>query len=140
MARPSKHSPSGAMRSPLDRQASPPLGIQTSYRFGVPLIYVSGELGHDSAEQLRATVDLELAGRPGVLLLECSQLVYIDSGGLSLLFETARKVKDGGWLGIVNPSKNVRRLAEITGLHERDGFRIIDDLAGVPPALAKPQD
>jgi anti-anti-sigma factor len=135
MTRPSKHFSDGAARSPLDRPASPPLGIQTSYRFGVPLVYVSGELGHNSADQLRATIDLELAGQPRVLLLEFSQLVYIDSGGLALLFETAHKLKDKGWLGIVSPSPNVRRFAEIAGLFERSGFRVIEDLANVPAAV-----
>ena len=113
------------------------MGIQTSYRFGVPSIYLTGELGHDSAEQLRATIDLELASRPRVLLLECSQLVYIDSGGLSLLFETAHRLRDEGWLGIVNPSRNVRSFAETTGLYDRTGFRIIHDPADVPAAVAE---
>jgi anti-anti-sigma factor len=140
MSRPAKHSFQPSERSPLDRAASPPLGTQVSYRFGVPLIYLTGELGHDSAIQLRAVIDQELANRPKALLLECSELVYIDSGGLSLLFETANKVKDEGWLGIVNPRPGVQRLAEITGLPDRSGFRMIKDLAGVPAAVKELQD
>lgn len=71
------------------------------------------------------------------ILTPLSRLVYVDSGGLSLLFDTVRRFEGGGWLGIVNPSPNVRRVMEMTGLSERSGIRIIEDLAGVPAALAE---
>jgi stage II sporulation protein AA (anti-sigma F factor antagonist) len=123
---------------PRTTPRSAPLEIQVSYRLGAPLIYVAGELDHDTAGRLRAAIDEELADRPEALLLECSGLAYVDSGGLSLLFETARRFADGGWLGIVAPNENVRRLIDLTGLTERDTVRVIDDLKEASAALAGP--
>jgi len=105
---------------------------------GAPLIYVAGELDHDTADRLRIALDEELANRPEALLLECSGLAYVDSGGLSLLFETARRFADGGWLGIVAPNENVRRLIDLTGLTERDTVRVVDDLKEASAALVRP--
>jgi len=126
---------------PLQQGVTPrPIDLQVSYRYGVPLIYVGGELGHDSSQPLREAIDQELSNHSKVLLLEFSELVYMDSGGLSLLFDTGKRLGDGGWLGIVNPNHNVRRLAEMTSLFERRGFRLIEDLGSVPAALAESPD
>ena len=108
------------------------------YAIGGLLFYVAGELDHDTAGRLRAAIDEELAGRPKALLLECSGLAYVDSGGLSLLFETAPRLADEGWLGIVAPNDNVRRLIELTGLTERNTVRVIADLKKVSAALTRP--
>ncbi len=114
----------------------PAFDIQVSYRFGVPLIYVSGELDLETVEPLREAIAEELGTEPHALLLECSRLVFVDSRGLSLLFETVGGLKDDTWLGMVGANPNVRRLAEMTGLANRAGFRFLDNLQAVPAALA----
>lgn len=140
MTRPPQDPPRPSTRLPTPSVSSPPLEIQVSYRYGAPLIYVSGELDHGTANQLRGSIDEELAGQPSALLLEFSRLAYVDSGGLSLLFETAQRIKEGGWLGIVSPSGNVRKLIDMTGISERKGFRVIENLADVPAAIAELPD
>jgi stage II sporulation protein AA (anti-sigma F factor antagonist) len=122
------------------RVSTPPLDLQVSYRFGPPLVYVSGELDHASADQLRKVLDAELTERPKVLLLEFSKLSYMDSGGLGLVFETIGRVEAGGWLGVVGAHDNVRRLMDMTGLSDQSNLRVIQALDGVPAALASLQD
>ena len=119
-------------------RAAPPLDTQVSYRFGVPLIYVSGELDHGSAGRLRQVVEEELGAGPVRLLLEFSRVAYMDSGGLSLLFEAVKKVGERGWLGLVAPNQNVRKLVEMTGLIDQKGFRIIENLETLPAMLGEP--
>ena len=124
-------------------QSRPPatrLDTEVSYRFGVPLIYVSGELDHDSARYLRGVIAQELNEQTRALLLEVSQLGYMDSGGLSLMFETLATPKDRGWLGMIGAKGGVQKLIELTGLADRPGFRIFPDLKGVQAAVADLQD
>jgi anti-sigma B factor antagonist len=112
------------------------LRTQTSYRLGVPLIYLSGELDLHSAGDLRELLRQELDAGVDGLLLECSELAYIDSGGLSVLFEAAQSFKEKGWLGIVGMKTNVHKLVEMTGLLDRPGVRVYPDIAAVKAALA----
>lgn len=112
------------------------LRTQTSYRFGIPLVYLSGELDLHSAGDLRGLLQQELDAGAGSLLLECSELAYIDSGGLSVLFEAAQSFKEEGWLGIVGMKANVHKLVEMTGLLDRPGVRVYQDIASVRAALA----
>jgi len=126
-----------AQKSPRQRVAGPHLDTQTSYRLGVPLIYVKGELDHNSAPYLRDVIDAELSTEQQALILELSELSYMDSGGLALMFDTARRFTGGGWLGVAGANSGVARLLEITGLVGRDGFRVFPDLAAASAALKK---
>jgi|GEM_PF-1684627 len=124
-------------------QSRPPatrLDTEVSYRFGVPLIYVSGELDHDSAGYLQGVIAQELNEQTRALLLDVSELGYMDSGGLSLMFETLATLKDRGWLGMIGAKGGVQKLIELTGLADRPGFRIFPDLKGVQAAVADLQD
>jgi anti-sigma B factor antagonist len=118
-------------------QRGPRLETQLSYRYGVPLVYVSGELDHHTSKILRDVISQELGEDTRALLLEVSQLSYMDSGGLSLMFETMAALRGKGWLGIVSPNVGVRKLAELTGLVDRPGFRIFPDFKSVPAAVAE---
>jgi anti-sigma B factor antagonist len=122
-------------RSP---STTPALDLQVSYRLGTPLVYVKGELDHQTAPQLRAIIDEESAAAPQALLLEMSGLSYMDSGGLSLMFDTLNRMKGKGWLGVVGATGPVSRLMEITGLTDHPGLRILPNLAAASVALGHP--
>lgn len=113
------------------------LGIQVSYRFGVPMIYLSGELDHQSVGELRPVIEQELNQGAAGLLLETSELRYIDSGGLSLMFDTLHSLEATGGLGIVGPNEGIGKLMELTGLVGRPGFHIFTDLASVNAAAVQ---
>ena len=126
-----------AKKFPKQRLARPHLDTQTSYRLGVPLIYVKGELDHDSAAHLGDVIDAELSTKQQALILDLSELSYMDSGGLSLMFDTAKRLSGSGWVGVVGANEGVSRLLEITGLIGRQGFRIFPDMAAASAALGK---
>ncbi len=113
---------------PRSKTAGPHLDLQVSYRLGVPLIYVRGELDHDTASSLHEVIEEELGGNPQLLMLDFSELSYMDSGGLSLMFDTVRRFKEAGWLGAVDANPGVRRLLELTGLTDHERFRLFPDL------------
>jgi anti-sigma B factor antagonist len=114
---------------------STPLDLQVSYRLGAPLIYVQGELDHQTSPQLRAVIEEEAASAPPALILDLSKVSYMDSGGLSLMFDTVNRLKGKGWLGVVGATSPVARLMEITGLADQPDFRLLPDQAAAVAAL-----
>ena len=71
-----------------------------------------------------------------IILVDLSQVSYIDSGGLSVLFSAARRLRDKGWLGLIAPNTSVRRLLEIVGVLADPGFRVFPDRAAATALLA----
>jgi len=124
----------------MGRSESTLLRTQISYRFGIPLIYLNGELDQHSAGELRKVIQQELAIESAGLLLECSELTYIDSGGLSVLFETVRALKDQGHMTVVGAQAGVHKLMELTGLVDRPGVNVYADLASAATALGSPKE
>ncbi len=114
---------------------STPLDLQISYRLGAPLVYVKGELDHQTTPQLRAVIQEESAAKPPALILDMTEVAYMDSGGLSLMFDTLTLLKGTGWLGVVGAKPPVARLMEITGLTDQAGFRALRDLPAAAAAL-----
>jgi anti-sigma B factor antagonist len=122
--------------TPRSSSMNTQLDMQVSYRLGAPLVYVKGELDHQSAPQLRAVIAEESASRPRAVILELSGVSYVDSGGLSLLFDTMTRLKGTGWLGLVGPTAPVARLMEITGLTDQPGVKLLAGLDEAAAALA----
>lgn len=78
----------------------------------VPLIVVGGEVDHGSAPELADVVERSTQGQQ-IVLMDLAELRYIDSGGLSVLLRVMKRVRAGGWLGIVDPSPNVMTLLTV---------------------------
>jgi anti-anti-sigma factor len=114
--------------SPRHRPTALHLDAQVSYRLGVPLIYLKGELDHDSASYLRALIAEETSNEPPALVLDLSELSYMDSGGLSLMFDIARTVEQPRWVGLVGANTGVARLLEVTGLTDHESVKMFTDL------------
>jgi anti-sigma B factor antagonist len=127
-------------KTPRSSSMNIPLDLQVSYRLGAPLVYVKGELDHQTAPQLRAVIDEEAASAPKAVLLDLSGVSYMDSGGLSLMFETVTRLKGTGWLGVVGATAPVSRLMEITGLTDQPGFCLFSDLGAAANVLDKRND
>jgi anti-sigma B factor antagonist len=92
-----------------------------------PMLVLSGEIDHGNAPILGAAVDGVLEESTPIILFDMTDVIYIDSGGVSVLLSTVRRLRDRGWLGIVNPNANVRRLMEIVGLSLDESFRMFAD-------------
>jgi anti-anti-sigma factor len=101
----------------------------------VPLIAIEGECDHHSAEALQAVVAEALSTDPPAILLDLEKCTYIDSGGISVLLAAARQLRGRGWLGVLAPNENVRRLLEIVGLTLDAGFRVFDQRDDASRAL-----
>ena len=103
----------------------------------VPLILAQGDIDHSTCGAIDKTLDDAIGDGNKVVLLDLQQVTYIDSGGLSVLFSAARRLRDKGWLGLIGPNSSVRRLLEIVGVLADPGFRIFDDQAAAEHASSE---
>jgi anti-sigma B factor antagonist len=102
-----------------------------------PLILAQGDIDHSTCGTVGKFLDDAIGGGSVVVLLDLQQVTYIDSGGLSVLFSAARRLRDRGWLGLIGPNGSVHRLLEIVGVLADPGFRVFDDEASAELALSE---
>jgi anti-sigma B factor antagonist len=79
------------------------------------LVRVAGEVDASTAGALRRCLRSARDER-ATLLLDLSDVGFIDSSGLRVLLDASRAAADTGWpFFIVRPSSRVRRLVVLTG-------------------------
>jgi stage II sporulation protein AA (anti-sigma F factor antagonist) len=78
-----------------------------------------GEIDLNNASRLRADLKHEVAEQNAVLLVDCSQLTFIDSHGIAVLLEAHRNVEaGGGHLLLVDVQEGPRQVFEALGLSD----------------------
>jgi anti-anti-sigma factor len=78
-------------------------------------------------EEIRQAADRE----PRVLVVDLSQLTFLDSTGLRCLVKADERASEEGWrLVVVKGPEPVHRVFSITRLDER--FEIVDDPSSLP--------
>lgn len=77
----------------------------------------TGELDVNAAVGLRAKLNVPLlAGRPRVVL-DLSEVTFLDCAALAVLIEALHRAQTaGGWLHLVAPCRVVRRLLDLAGM------------------------
>jgi anti-sigma B factor antagonist len=83
-----------------------------------PVLHVSGELDLSCVEAARAAFDQSVTDAAERVELDLAGLDFLDSSGLSLFIELARRLP----VTIVAASEPVRRIIGVTGLGETLGL------------------
>lgn len=84
------------------------------------VVTVSGELDLAAASSLEAELDRILGSGATRIVLDLSDLDFIDSTGLSVLVRAQQRAHESDReLGLINPGQQVERLLSLTGLSER---------------------
>ena len=82
------------------------------------VLRLRGELDVSSSPALED--ELSRLGGASMIVLDLSDLEFIDSTGLGVLVKSHQRVRDeGGRLAIVEGSGQVKRLLELTGLDQQ---------------------
>jgi anti-sigma B factor antagonist len=81
-----------------------------------------GELDLSTAEQTAAELG-PLFGASGDVVLDVSELTFIDSSGIRLLLQLHHALEDRGTLVLRSPARHVANVLEIAGL-PRLGIRL----------------
>ena len=107
------------------------LSLETFHGQGSVRIALEGELDYSSA----LTLDDELRRAQTcvheIVVLDLSELRFMDSTGLGVIASTYRRMRrSGGRLIVASPTAAVRRIFQLTGMLER--LEVVEDLAVVP--------
>jgi anti-anti-sigma factor len=85
------------------------------------VIWIEGEVDMASADDLRAVLR---DNDTGPLILDASNLTFMDSSGLRVLLETAASRNGNGDLILRRPQRSLRRLLEIAVPDGIDGLQV----------------
>jgi anti-sigma B factor antagonist len=88
--------------------------IRVSHRHKAPVIHVEGELDLFTASRFRECLRAEVSDSVATVIVDLSGTAYIDSTGLGILLQAARKAPAGLW--VVSPRERITRLFRIAGL------------------------
>ncbi len=87
---------------------------------GAPLLFVKGELDLASSPTLEQELERVAGDSPSLVIIDLRELEFMDSTGLSVLIRAHQRAQESGHrLGIVNGSRQVRRLLSLTGVADR---------------------
>lgn len=114
--------------------------LSTSRIGDLPVLEIRGEIDHGNASKVSAAVDRLSTPEGRIVLLDLTEVAYMDSGGISVLLSLLRRLRGQGWLGVIGPNQNVRRLFEIVGLPLDESFRVFSDRAEADRALRQTPD
>ncbi len=79
---------------------------------------IAGELDLETSSNFKNILNDSLDQKMANIVLDCSELTFIDSTGLGVLINTYKKIKDDNYvINIKNPKQNVNKLLNITGLN-----------------------
>lgn len=105
------------------------LKVESSIDGDVGSISLHGELDLAGAGQLESSLHAAEQRRPGRLIIDLSDLHFIDSTGLRLLLAAASRAAEDGWELVLRPGRPaVQRVFEVTGALEVLRF---EDASGV---------
>jgi anti-sigma B factor antagonist len=100
--------------------SSSPFGVTIERRDGAVHLKLSGELDLSTAPRLDDDLARVEAERPELVVLDLSELAFLDSTGLRLMITAdARAREDGRRLEIVNANPMIQRVLRLTRLDER---------------------
>lgn len=83
---------------------------------GQPALQLYGSVDLATADDLAASLDAAAAAVTGDLVIDLSELTFMDSTGIARLVGVARDLAPGRALVLLDPTGPVRQVIDITGL------------------------
>jgi anti-sigma B factor antagonist len=91
--------------------------ISEDKKDGIMVVFVSGEINIDTSPDLRKAFDQYTQQGIKKVIIDCTELTYIDSSGLATLIELLQRLKkESGELKICNLAAKVKSVFEVTKL------------------------
>jgi anti-sigma B factor antagonist len=104
-----------------------PFSVLVSTNGDRATVALRGELDLSGVDRARQAIEQAESGAAALLILDLSELDFIDSTGLEVLLRAAQRAHDDGRRLIVQrPSRYVRRLLEMTAIDQ--SLDIVDDV------------
>lgn len=93
------------------------LQLRTYQKDEVSVVEVAGDIELSNASQLRADLRSVCEAEPCNIIVDMSQVTFIDSTGIGVLVGALKRTREhNGSFALICPQPRVRRVFEITGL------------------------
>lgn len=80
-------------------------------------VRIKGEVDIYSIEKFRESIEEKIKTQAPEIILDCSELSYMDSTGMGVLIELRNKTKEMGQkIIMMNPRPNIKKLLALTGV------------------------
>ncbi len=98
-----------------------PLRVKTQFEANSEswIFEIAGELDLETSTNFKDILNDSLDEKMANIVLDCTELSFIDSTGLGILINTYKKIKEHNYIiNVKNPKQNVNKLLNITGLNK----------------------
>jgi anti-anti-sigma factor len=92
----------------------------------VPMLMAAGTIDHSTCGALEAALRQRLEARHNIVFLDLSEVTHVDGAGLSVLLDWVQALRGRGWLGLIGPTVEVRRLLGDEGLLVHPNVRVFE--------------
>lgn len=94
------------------------MNVQITHSKGEIIAYLSGEIDHHTAREMRQAIDANIEKyHPPVLKLDFSAVNFMDSSGIGLIMGRFRLMQlVGGMLLVTNVPAHLKRIVELSGV------------------------
>jgi len=92
----------------------------------VPMLVAAGTVEADTCGPLRAALQRLTEARHNIVFVDLSDVTYVDGAGLSVLSEWVEALRGRGWLGVIEPSADVRRYLDDQGFLAHPNVRYFE--------------
>ena len=97
--------------------ANLPFAIETSFKDGLFTTAIQGRMDTITAPELLQTFQ-EISGKATAIEVDVENMDYVSSAGLRVLLMMYKSLEDKNRFKMVNVSKNVREILEVTGFDQ----------------------
>lgn len=102
------------------------MGVKLELKDGLTVCHVNGEIDINSSPGIKKAFDNLISKKTPKIVINLSQVTYVDSSGLATLVEILKNMKSyGGRMRLTNLSSKIKSLFEITKLEKL--FEIMAD-------------
>jgi anti-anti-sigma factor len=92
----------------------------------VPMLVAAGTIDQSTCGVLQAALHQRLEARHNIVFLDLGDVTDMDGAGLSVLVSWVQALRGRGWLGVIGPNADVRRLLEGEGLIPHPNVRFFE--------------
>jgi anti-anti-sigma factor len=111
----------------LRLETGQPVGIaQMTSRWDSSILRLSlaGDIDRSNMASLAEALRRDSSADPRIVVLDLRDVLFMDGGGLGLLYDLLDSRGNGGWVGVVSPRADIRRLLDVSGLSAHGLLRI----------------
>ena len=92
----------------------------------IPMLVATGVVDGDTCGSLRSALDSLAKARHNIVFLDLDGVTHMDSASRSVLVAWVQGLHGRGWLGVIGPNANVRRVLEDEGFLRHPNVRVFE--------------